>query len=141
MTGIPIGQADSINEIFYNPGVAAALECVFKKAQFQHGNESREYAEVARAYWTLRGEAEELFADTRLSSFVPSEVPADITPETSRNLSWSEEAVDILFRRVALGIGRAYGDFQQMAAIRAFDKRRGLFSSSHASSQVGEETG
>ena len=131
MFGIPIQQAETVEEIFFSPGVAAALECAFKGEPFPYDKESREYAEVARAYWTLYGEARELFIETPRIPDAASDMPAVVATEAAGSLVWTEEAMDILFRRFLIGVHRAYGDFQQLAAISAFDKRRGLFSADH----------
>ena len=127
--GIPINTAETIAEIFDSPGVAAALESVFKHKPFTFDDDSREYAEVARAYWTLIAEKPELFSGPIFSSVVPSVMPADVAHEATDRFRWREETVDILFRRVLTGIKRTYGDFQQMTAISALDKTTGFFSS------------
>ncbi|WP_139306320.1 hypothetical protein ACQE3D_07885 [Methylomonas sp. MS20] len=129
--GIPLTPPDEIPEIFKSFGVAAALESAFKKKEFGFNEKSREYAELALAYWTLLNESPELFTDATFGSVVPCEMTANVATETSKRIQWSEETMDVLFRRVLLGIRATYRDFQHMAAVSAFDKRTRSFISDH----------
>lgn len=48
-----IEVADSVEDLMVNPGVFKAIEYAFRCRCFPIDRNSREYAEIARAYWML----------------------------------------------------------------------------------------
>ena len=52
--GIIISPTIEKLDTFTTIGVADALESVFRHRVFEYDDDSREYAEVARAYWILK---------------------------------------------------------------------------------------
>lgn len=48
-----IEVADGVEELMVNPGVFKAIEYAFRCRCFPIDRNSREYAEIARAYWML----------------------------------------------------------------------------------------
>jgi len=48
-----IEVADGVEDLMVNPGVFKALEYAFRCRHFPIDRNSREYAEIARAYWAL----------------------------------------------------------------------------------------
>ncbi len=131
-SGIIISPTDEKLDTFTTVGVADALESVFRHRPFEFDDDSREYAEVARAYWLLKLGLPELFRSHTFGPFPPSEVSANVALDTGRVLRRLDQDMDVLVRRIILGMSRIREDLDHVSALIAFKQSGNFSTSSHA---------
>jgi len=120
--GIPIELAAEPIDIFLTRGVAIALGCAFRGHPIELDEGSREYAEITRAYWYIYAHDEAMYPDLLLPPRHASEVTADVAANSTNGTVRRSTSMDLLLRRVFIGLNALSSDLDHVLAIRALDE-------------------